>query len=63
FLNKFEYYIKHGEERDQIINNGMKHVFSKHTYFHRIDKLIEFLDKNSDLFYSPQKKTPRENEK
>jgi hypothetical protein len=63
FLNKFEYYIKHGEERDQIITNGMKHVFSEHTYFHRIDKLIAFLDNNSDLFYSPQKKDNQNKQK
>lgn len=50
FAEKFDYYITHPEERNQIIKNGMQRVFKEHTYFHRIDQLVEFLDRNQQLF-------------
>ncbi|MCL5126493.1 MAG: glycosyltransferase [Deltaproteobacteria bacterium] len=53
FIEKFDYYITHPEERNQIIKNGMQRVFKDHTYFHRIDHLVEFLDHNQQLFQSP----------
>ncbi|MBA4384743.1 MAG: hypothetical protein C0410_08405 [Anaerolinea sp.] len=53
FLEKFDYYIAHPEERNRIIKNGVQRVFSEHTYFHRIDQLVEFLDHNQELFKSP----------
>jgi hypothetical protein len=50
FLEKFNYYIRRPDERTEIVKNGLQSVFGKHTYFHRIDKLVEFLDKNERLF-------------
>jgi len=55
FLEKFDNYLVNSEMRNQTIIKGMKRVFSEHTYFHRIDKLIAFLDNNQELFYSSPK--------
>jgi hypothetical protein len=50
FLERFEHYVNHPVERNIIIRNGLYRVFSEHTYFHRIDRLIEFLEINKQLF-------------
>jgi uncharacterized protein YeeX (DUF496 family) len=44
FVRLFEYYVTRKEERNRITMNGMQRVFREHTYFHRIDKLISFID-------------------
>lgn len=53
FLEKYDYYVTRPDERNQIVKNGIKRVFGEHTYFHRIDRLVEFLDRNQNLLYSP----------
>jgi hypothetical protein len=50
FIEKFDYYIHRPDERERIVSNGLRRVFSEHTYFHRIDGLIQFLDQNPKLF-------------
>jgi hypothetical protein len=50
FLEAFNYYFNRPDERNAIIKKSMKRVFTNHTYFHRIDNLIAFLDQNQDLF-------------
>jgi hypothetical protein len=49
FIEKFEYYITRPDERNEIIMKGMKRLYAEHTYFHRIDSLISFLDENITL--------------
>jgi hypothetical protein len=43
FLSLFEYYLLHAEERNAITLKGLYRVYSEHTYFHRIEKLLKFL--------------------
>ena len=50
FLQTFEYYIKRPEERNTIALKTLQRVFSQHTYFHRIDMLVSFLDTCQQLF-------------
>ena len=50
FLERFDYYANRPDERDLIIRNGLKRVFAEHTYFHRLDRLVGFLDQNPLLF-------------
>lgn len=50
FIEKFDYYLSRPDERERVIKNGLRRVFSEHTYFHRIDNLITFLDQNQNLF-------------
>jgi hypothetical protein len=50
FLEKFNYYVANPHERDAIVIKGLRRVFAEHTYFHRIDTLIAFLDNNQELF-------------
>ena len=40
---KIDYYLTHDIERQMISENGRKEVLSKHTYTHRIKKLLETL--------------------
>lgn len=49
FLEKFEYYISRPDERNLVIQKGLRRVFSEHTYFHRVDRLIAFLDANQQF--------------
>lgn len=44
FLEKFEYYLAHDEERTKILTAGMQRLYQEHTYFHRIDQLIAYVD-------------------
>ncbi|MBI9048054.1 MAG: glycosyltransferase family 1 protein [Anaerolineaceae bacterium] len=44
FLNLFEQYLPRKDERNNIVNKGLMRVFNEHTYFHRIDKLLRFID-------------------
>jgi hypothetical protein len=50
FIRMFEYYVNHPYERNEIVKNGMKRLYAEHTYFHRIDRLIDFLDNNAKMF-------------
>jgi len=50
FIDTFKYYLDRPNERNMVIKKGLNRVFSEHTYFHRIDKLILFLDQNYELF-------------
>lgn len=50
FLDAFRYYLDRPGERNEIILRGMRRVFHQHTYFHRIDDLIKWFDKNKELF-------------
>lgn len=44
FNRLFDYYLQHPEERNQITMKGMQRVFREHTYFHRIDTLLSFIN-------------------
>ena len=44
FLEKFDYYLKHTEERNTVLVKGIKRLYKDHTYFNRIDRLIAFLE-------------------
>jgi len=50
FLDAFQYYLDRPDKMIIVIKKGLKRVFYDHTYFHRIDRLIQFLDQNSALF-------------
>lgn len=51
FLEKFDFYLNRPGERERIIMNGLQRVFKEHTYFNRIDRLVEFLEHNQNLFH------------
>lgn len=53
FLDRFSYFVSRPEERDRIVKRALRRVFQEHTYFHRVDRLVEFLDTNKQLMYSP----------
>ncbi len=40
-LEKIDYYLKHETEREEIAFCGHKEVLEKHTYEHRIKKMLE----------------------
>ncbi len=44
FVDAFDHYISRPDERNQIVLNGIDRVFKEHTYFHRIDQLVRFID-------------------
>ena len=44
FNRLFDYYLQHARERNRITMKGMKRVFAEHTYFHRIDTLLSFIN-------------------
>lgn len=50
FEQVFEYYIDRPKERNQIVLKGLYRTFNEHTYFHRIDTLVDFLVTNKELF-------------
>lgn len=50
FLEAFAYYVNHPKQRNEIVINGMKRLYAEHTYFHRIDSLIAYLDSHSAQF-------------
>jgi hypothetical protein len=50
FYDTFIYYLSQPGERNQIVMRGMKRVFQEHTYFHRIDQFVNFLENHKDLF-------------
>jgi len=50
FDEVFEYYIDRPNERNQIALKGLRRTFNEHTYFHRIDNLLDFLVTNKELF-------------
>ncbi len=37
------YYLKHDEKRKNIAKDGQKHTLEEHTYYHRMQELIEIL--------------------
>jgi hypothetical protein len=41
FFNKFEYYLKNDKERQTIAKSGQKYFLEKHTYKHRIQKILK----------------------
>ena len=43
FNHHFEHFLYHADERNEIALKGMQRVYSEHTYFHRIEKLLKFL--------------------
>ncbi len=40
-ISKVEYYLKHDVERERIAAAGMKEVLAKHTYEHRVARVLE----------------------
>ena len=43
FIKKCKYYLEHGEERIKIVNNAYKYFIEKHTWYHKINHLIDNL--------------------
>ena len=43
FMDKFHYYLVHVEERYAYLGRGMRRVFADHTYFQRVDELVDYL--------------------
>jgi len=43
YLQKFEHYLGHAEERYAFIARALRRVFAEHTYFERIDRLVRFV--------------------
>ena len=43
-VEKAKYYIEHDEEREKIAEAGYNEVINKHTYQHRIDKIMETIN-------------------
>jgi len=50
FEELFEYYIDRPKERNKIVLKGLRRTFNEHTYFHRIDTLVDFLYAHKELF-------------
>ncbi|MDY0018601.1 MAG: glycosyltransferase [Anaerolineae bacterium] len=50
FFKAFQYYIDRPEERNAIALKALRRVFAEHTYFHRIDRLLSFLEACRELF-------------
>lgn len=40
---KIKYYLNHPEEREKIAEEGYKEVIKKHTYVHRIKKMLDII--------------------
>lgn len=43
-IEKIKYYLDHPEERKRIAEQGYNEVTQKHTYVHRIERLIQLVD-------------------
>ncbi len=39
-----DYYLRHGEERERVAEEGMKEVLDKHAYKHRVKEMIEIIN-------------------
>lgn len=50
FLDTFEYYVNRPDDRNTIVLRGLERVYREHTYFHRIDTLVTFLEECDALF-------------
>ncbi|MEH6948248.1 glycosyltransferase [Bacillus sp. JJ634] len=42
-VNKLDYYMKFGEERQKIANNAKNRVLKEHTFEHRLDKMLDII--------------------
>ncbi len=40
-----EYYLQHEDERTCIVENARRRVFAEHTYAHRVETILKYLDK------------------
>lgn len=43
-LNKIDYYLTHEKERAEIARNGCEKTKARHTYQHRIEEMLTYLD-------------------
>jgi len=43
-MEKIEYYLSHEEERTEIAANGYKKICENHTYKHRVDEMLSYLN-------------------
>ena len=50
FVDAFGYYARRPDARTGFVIRGMTRVFTRHTYFHRIDRLVEVLSECSKMF-------------
>ena len=50
FASAFEYWLPRSEERNRIAEHALLEVYAKHTVYHRIDRLIDFLDQHHQRF-------------
>jgi spore maturation protein CgeB len=44
-IEKIQYYLDHPLEREKIARQGREEVLNNHTYVHRIEKLLSFVEK------------------
>jgi spore maturation protein CgeB len=42
-VEKAKYYLEHDNEREKIAKSGYEEFISKHTYRHRIEKILEII--------------------
>ena len=50
FCEAFAYYASNPDDRTRFVLRGMRKVFTQHTYFHRIDRLIDVLTECEQMF-------------
>lgn len=43
-MNKIEYYLAHEDERAAIARNGFEKIAAHHTYEHRVDEMLSYLE-------------------
>ena len=48
FQEAFEHFVRRPAERSSYARRGLLRVFAEHTYFHRIDALMEFVRRNAE---------------
>ncbi|MDB5343899.1 MAG: glycosyl transferase family 2 [Schlesneria sp.] len=52
-LDKLHYYLGHDEAREKIAFAGHQEVIARHTYLHRMQSLLEIIDRSATIPQSP----------
>ena len=50
FERAFEYWLPRVDERNRVAEHALKEVYTKHTVYHRVEKLVDFLDQHHHRF-------------
>jgi spore maturation protein CgeB len=48
-VEKAKYYIEHDEEREKIAREGMRYVLENHTIHHRVNRMLEEINKKLEV--------------